>query len=66
MKQRDRLKEEAKIMARTDGVQASPEQVELWDRFKKVRNKVNNRNKQEEMNYKKSKVQDCGNNPSKT
>ena len=31
-----------------------------------MRNQVNNRNKQEEMNYKRSKVQECRNNPSKT
>ena len=66
MKQRDRLKEEAKVMASNDGIQASAEQVELWDKYKKVRNKVNNRNKQEEINYKRSKVKECENNPSKT
>ena len=40
--------------------------TELWDRYKKLRNSVNNRVKQDEIRYKRSKVQECQDCPSKT
>ena len=43
MSERDQIKEEAKSMASREGRQASPEQAELWDQYKKLRNKVNNK-----------------------
>ena len=66
MKQRDKFKEEAKAMANCEGREASPEQAELWSQHKKLRNQINNRIKQEEIQYKKSKVNECQNCPSKT
>ena len=59
MKERDKIKEEAKAMASREGRAASVEQSELWNRYKKLRNNVNNRIKQEEIRYKKAKVNDC-------
>jgi hypothetical protein len=66
MKERDRFKEQAKDMVNHDGRVASPEQAELWSKYKKLRNKINNRIKQEEVMYKMSKVNECQNCPSKT
>ena len=53
-------------MANCEGREASPEQAELWSQHKKFRNQINNRIKQEEIQYKKSKVNECQNCPSKT
>ena len=66
MKQRDILKEKAKAMASRDGRQASIEQIGMWDEYKKLRNRVNNKTRQEEINFKKMKVQECQDNPSKS
>ena len=37
----------------------------MWSRYKQLRNKINNRIKQEEIVFKKSKVLDCHGSPSK-
>ena len=37
-------------------MEASPEQVEAWSQYKSFRNKINNRKKTEETNYKASKI----------
>ena len=66
MKHRDKLKEKAKAMASRDGRKVSDEQTELWDQYKKMRNKINNRTRQEEINFKKNKVQECQDNPSRS
>ena len=44
----------------------SANQSELWDKYKKLRNKINNRVKQEEILYKREKVKQCQECPSKT
>ena len=48
MKQRDKFKEKVKAMASRDGRHVSAEQTELWEEYKKMRNKINNRTRQEE------------------
>ena len=59
MKKRDKLKQEAKTMALIDGVAVSAAQTSLWHEYRKIRNKVNNRTKFEEISYKKEKVKTC-------
>ena len=66
MKHRDKLKEKAKAIASRDGRKVSDGQTELCDQYKKMRNKINNRTRQEEINFKKSKVQECQDNPSRS
>ena len=44
----------------------SAEQTELWEEFKKMRNKINNRTRQEETNFQRSKVQECQDSLSKS
>ena len=66
MEERDRYKEQAIAMASSEGGPASQDQEELWGKYKKLRNKINNRTKQEEINYKKNKVKECGGCPAKT
>ena len=63
MKERDMFKEQAKAMACTEGRAASTEQAELWIKYKKLRNIINNKKSQEEVNCKKAKVNDCKSNP---
>ena len=45
MEKRDRYKEQAKSLAISEGVEASPEQAALWEKYKRVRNSINNRMK---------------------
>ena len=66
MEERDRVKQEAKNMVISEGNTASQEQVQMWDRYKKLRNSVNNWVKQDEIRYKRIKVQECQDCPSKT
>ena len=56
MKERDALKKVAKDNAQKDS----------WDKYKKIRNKVTNRLKQEELRFKKEKMKDCMGCPAKT
>ena len=66
MKHRDQLKQTAKDLALRDFGQAvSEEQQEAWKEFKKVRNKINNKKKQEETFYKSSKISEDLDSPSK-
>ena len=66
MKQRDKLKEKVKAKASRDGRHISAEQTELWEEYKEMRNKINNRTRQEETNFQRSKVQECQDSPSKS
>ena len=66
MVERDKYKCEAKKKANQDGLLVSAEQQELWKLYKKTRNKVNNRIRQDEILYKKQKIQECGDCPAKT
>ena len=52
MEGRDRFKEQAKLLA-------SSEQADVWGKYKKLRNQINNRIKQEEIMSKKEKVAEC-------
>ena len=57
MKQRDMWKQRAKDLALlSPNMEANPEQVEAWSQYKSFRNKINNRKKTEETNYKASKI----------
>ena len=66
MEERDKLKEEAKGMALSEGETTSNQQAELWSRYKKLRNNINNRVKQEEIRFKRNKVKDCQDCPGQT
>ena len=66
MEERDQYKDQAKALAMSDGEEVSPEQAGLWEKYKKLRNSINNRLKQEEIRYKKGKVIECQDCPSKT
>ena len=63
MKDRDMLKEEVKSLAKTDEV--CEQQEKKWKEFKALRNRVNNRIRQEEIGYKKRKVNECQGDPGK-
>jgi hypothetical protein len=65
MLQRDRLKEKAKELAIRDSNfgPVSDEQGEAWKEFKIVRNRINNTKKNEEHNFKKSKIEENLSNP---
>ena len=57
MKQRDMWKQRAKDLALLGpNIEASPEQVEAWSQYKSFRNKINNRKKTEETDYKAFKI----------
>ena len=57
MIQRDMWKQRAKDLALlSPHLEASPEQVEAWDHYKKFRNTINNRKKSEEILYKTGKI----------
>ena len=63
MKERDQFKEQAKAMAIGDGRGVSPKQEELWLNYKNLRNIINNKKSKEEVSFKKTKVNDCKDNP---
>ena len=65
MIQRDKFKEQAKALAISEGRNSSSEQTEMWRGYKRLRNKVSNRIKQEETHFKKGKVAECQGCPSK-
>ena len=56
MKDRDELKQQASVS----------NSLELWNKFKKVRNRISNKIKQEESAYMKKKLQQYSDDPSKT
>ena len=68
MLQRDRLKEKAKELAIRDSNfgPVSEEQREAWKEFKILRNRINNTKKNEEYNFKKSKIEENLSNPAAT
>ena len=63
--ERDRCKEQAKDMATSDSDSTSVKQIELWKKYKRLRNEIDNNIKKEEIAYKKGKVKDCNGCPSK-
>ena len=66
MKHRDQLKQRAKDLAlRYLGEAVSEEQQEAWKEFKKARNKINNKKKQEEIHFKSAKISEDLDSPSK-
>ena len=66
MKERDLLKQKAKDLAlRDQGAGVSEEQRSAWKEFKKLRNKINNRKKQDENKYKSSKISEDLDSPNK-
>ena len=50
---------------RLHGKEASEDQVAAWNRFKKLRNKVNNKKKQDEKVYKSGKINEAMDSPAK-
>ena len=64
MKERDKLKTEAKELARLEGDNTSSVQRDKWCKFKKIRNQINNKIKYEEIQYKKGKLSECQNSSS--
>ena len=52
-------------MATSDSDSTSVKQIELWKKYKRLRNEINNNIKKEEIAYKKGKVKDCNGCPSK-
>ena len=66
MKDRDQLKQKARDLALRDhGRQVSEEQKTAWNDFKKLRNKVNNKKKQDEKVYKSEKIVEAMDSPAK-
>ena len=67
MKQRDEWKEAAKKLAVDNpGLPASDDQLRAWNEYKKLRNTINNRKRDEERKYKHSKVLENIDSPEKT
>ena len=64
MKKRDKLKVQAKELAKSEGQDASPEQVQLWGNYRKLRNSINNKVGKEEIKYKREKIHCCNADPS--
>ena len=61
MQERDSVKSEARSLSNLN----SNDSQKLWEKYRKLRNKVNNRIKWEENNYKKEKIDKCNGCPSK-
>ena len=67
MKQRDLWKQRGKDLALlSPNSEASPEQIEAWNQYKKFRNTINNRKKSEEKLYKSAKITENLDSASKT
>ena len=66
MEQRDEIKEKAKVLGSEVDISASREQAQLWNKYKKLRNLISNRIKHEEILFKRNKVEECEDCPSKT
>ena len=62
MIQRDSWKERAKNLAILSSV-VGPDQIAAWGEYKKCRNKINNRKKKEEINYKSGKMAETYDSP---
>ena len=63
MEERDRYKDKAMRLAALEGNSASEEQIRLWRKYKILRNSLTNKNGQEEIKYKRSKVNSCKDSP---
>ena len=63
MQEWDMYKEKAKAMASVEVGEVSSEQEDMWNKYKKLRNNINNRISQEEIKYKKIIVNDSKDNP---
>ena len=63
MRQRDMWKQKAKELAIIAPSNTSEEQREAWDKFKYFRNKVNNKRKFDEKEYKREKFEQVKNSP---
>ena len=67
MKERDQWTKVAGELAQQGGGgQAGQDQVHAWQQFKKIRNKINNRKRSEEIRYKAEKVKENFDSPEKT
>ena len=66
MQERDQYKREAKSLSLLETEAASPEQIDLWKKYKKLRNKINSKIKQEERVYKQAKASECQESITKT
>ena len=64
--QRDMWKQRAKELAIASPDQVSEEQKAAWNHFKNLRNKVNNKKKFDEQNYKREKIEENIEFPNKT
>ena len=64
--QRDMWKQRAKDLAIASPDVVSEEQREAWSKFKNYRNKVNNKKKSDEQNYKREKIEENIEYPNKT
>ena len=66
MTQRDKWKKIAKDLAINSPGCASEEQKEAWQQFKHYRNKVNNKKKHDEKDFKRKKLEEVRDSPEKT
>ena len=62
MVQRDLWKQAAKDLAALSA-EVSPDQIHAWSEYKKFRNKINNRKKNEEQRYKSEKMAEVADSP---
>ena len=62
IKQRDIWKQRAKDLAKLSSI-ANPEQIQAWGEYKRYRNQVNNRKKNEEKMYKTEKMSENSDSP---
>ena len=63
MKQRDIWKERAKSLAVLSEGDACQAQIDAWRQYKLYRNKINNRKKYEEQNFKRNKIAEVADSP---
>ena len=67
IKEREKWKDTARQLALVNiGKPASKEQVEAWNKYKKIRNTINNKKRNEEKEYKAKKVLENIHSPEKT
>ena len=65
MKERDTWKTKAKELAVANPGEASDEQRLAWEEYKKLRNKINNKKRFEERDYKREKIEENIDDPAK-
>ena len=66
MAERDKWKQKAKDLAVTANGRGSEEEKQAWDNFKKYRNKVNNKKRYDEIEFKRKKLEENIDHPNKT